>query len=231
MVVNLAMTKKIARVTVAAACLAVTAMFAVGCSKTQEAAKDVASTAASAASSAPGKAAMPEGQADGGAAPAAGTTTLYYPEQQGAIFSVVAPDDWAVTKADKVGDFVSLESVNGSILQFRERAFSTEAEGTKEVDSIVNSTMDFLNDNYTDIKLSDPEDITIDGQPGFAFTGDGKDKDGNAVKFVSATVVLDTSRIVEIWAAVYGEGNNDGDTASKVLDSLKLTPAQPAGAN
>jgi hypothetical protein len=59
----------------------------------------------------------------------------------------------------------------------------------------------------------------------------GKDKDGNAVKFVSATVVLDTSRIVEIWAAVYGEGNNDGDVAGNVLDSLKLTPAQPSGAN
>jgi hypothetical protein len=231
MVDKSAMTKKIARVTVAAACLAVTATFAVGCSKTQEPAKDVASSATSAASSVPSKAAMPEGQAGGGAASAAGTTTLYYPEQQGAVFSVVAPDDWKLTKADKVGDFVSLESVNGSILQFREREFHTDADGKKEVDEIVNSTLDFINDNYTDIKLSDPEDITIDGQPGFAFTGDAKDKDGNAVKLVSATLVLDTSRVVEVWAAVYGEGNNDGDTAGNVLDSLKLTPAQPSGPN
>jgi len=226
-----AMTKKIACATVAAACLAVTATFAVGCSKTQEAAKDVATSAASVASSAPSKAAMPEGQADGGAALAAGMTTLYYPEQQGAVFSVIAPDDWTVTKADQVGDFVSLESVNGSILQFRERAFSTEDQGTKEVDSIVASTLDFIDNSYTDINLSDPDNITVDGQPGFAFTGDGKDKDGSAVKFLSATIVLDTARVVEIWAAVYGEGNNDGDTASTVLDSLKLTPAQPAGAN
>ena len=35
------------------------------------------------------------------------------------MFTIKAPGDWEVTGIDEVGEFGSLESENGSILQFR----------------------------------------------------------------------------------------------------------------
>ncbi len=229
------MTSKMIRAAVAAACLAVTATVAVGCSKTQEAAKDVASSATSAASSAPSTSVTPEGQADAGTAE--GMTTVYYPEQQGAIFSVVAPNDWVVSKTSQVGDWAQLESPQGTFLQFRERDFHTD-QNTK-ADLIMKAATDFIDDKFTDVKLDlkDESDGVdgVDGHRAFTMVGSGKVEGGGEMVFAAATVILDTDRVVEIWYVIDPSGttfDNESDTAGKVLDSLKLyTPAQPAGAN
>lgn len=210
------------RSTVAAACLAVTATFAVSCSKTQEATKGAVSSATSAASSA---ASAASSAASSAATPSGGTTTYYYPTQEGALFSIVGPDDWKVSKIDQVGDFGSLESADGSVVQFRAQTFDSDEQTKKEIDAIADSTTDFLKENYTDIKLDDPKDINIDGQPGLQLAGTGKDKSGNAVKFLSAMIFLGPTSLAEIWAAVFPEGNNDLEAASAVLESFK--PAKP----
>lgn len=211
------------RAAAAAAGIAITAAFAVGCSSaTKEATKDAASSATSMASSAASSASSAVQSA---ADTAPGTTTLYYPDQQNAMFSIVAPANWTVSKIAEVGEFGSLESADGSVLQFRAQKFASEAETKAEVDSIVNSTMEFLKDNYVDITLEDPKDVTIDGQPGAQLAGNGKDKDGNAVQFVSAMITLGPDSLAEIWAAVFPEGNNDLAEATAVLDSFK--PAKP----
>lgn len=218
----------VTRVTATAVSLAVAATFAVSCSQTKEATKDAVSSASSVGSSAASAATSAATSAASAASSAASSavagdkTTLYYPEQQGAMFSIEAPSDWTVGKIDAVGDFGSLESPNGSVLQFRAQNFDTDAEAKKEIDDIVDSTMGFLKDNYTDVKLDDPKDVTADGQPGSELAGTGKDKDGNAVKFLSAIIALGPTSIAEIWAAVFPEGNNDLDTASAVLDSFKV---------
>lgn len=220
----------ITRVTATAVSLAVAATFAVSCSQTKEATKDVASSASSVASSAGSAASSVATSAAGAASSAAGSaagavagkTTLFYPEEQGAMFSIEAPDDWKVDKIAQVGDFGSLESPNGSVLQFRAQNFDTETEAKKEIDDIVDSTTGFLKDNYTDVKLDDPKDVTVDGQPGAQLSGTGKDKDGNAVQFLSAVVALGPKSIAEIWGAVFPEGNNDLDTATAILDSFKV---------
>ena len=206
------------RSTIAATCLAVTATFAVSCSKTQEATKEAVSSATSAATSA-------ASAATSAATAAAGTTTYYYPAQEGALFSIVGPDDWKVSKIDQVGDFGSLESADGSVVQFRAQTFDSDDQTKKEIDAIAQSTTDFLKENYTDIQLDDPKDINIDGQPGLQLVGTGKDKDGNAVKFLSAMIFLGPTSLAEIWAAVFPEGNNDLAAASAVLESFK--PATP----
>ena len=46
------------------------------------------------------------------------------------------------------------------------------------------------------------------------------DKDGNAVKFLSAMIFLGPTSIAEIWAAVFPEGSNDLDVATQVLNSF-----------
>ena len=158
------------------------------------------------------------------------TKTLHYPTQDTTMFSIDAPADWEVTEIESVGDFGSLESENGSVLQFRAQEFATEDEAQKEVDSVVESTFEFLQENYTDIKLEDPKEITIEGQPGMQVTGVGKDKEGNAVQFLSAIVVLGPKTVAEIWAAVFpeGEGNNDLAAAQAVLGSFKPTGSSGA---
>lgn len=157
------------------------------------------------------------------AAAQAETKTLHYPTQDETMFSIDAPADWEVTEIEAVGDFGSLESENGSVLQFRAQEFASEEEAKQELDSIVESTFEFLQENYTDINLEDPKEITIEGQPGMQLTGTGKDKEGNAVQFLSATVVLGPKTLAEVWAAVFPEGNNDLDAAQAVLQSFKPT--------
>ncbi len=154
------------------------------------------------------------------------TKTLHYPTQDETMFTIEAPGDWEVTEIESVGDFGSLESENGSVLQFRAQEFDTEDEAKQEVDSIVESTFEFLQENYTDINLEDPKEITIEGQPGMQVTGAGKDKEGNAVQFLSATIVLGPKTVAEVWAAVFPEGNDDLEAAQSVLQSFK--PARTA---
>lgn len=210
--------------------IAVAATFTVSCSQTKEAAKDVASSASSAVSSATGAASSAatnaasaaSSAASSAAAPAAGKTTLYYPDQQGAMFSIQAPKDWTVSQIEEVGEFGSLQSPSTSVLQFRAQNFDTEDEAKREIDTIVESTTGFLDDNYIDIKLDEPKDITVDGQPGMQVAGTGKDRGGNEVDFLSAIIVLGPTSIAEIWAAVFPEGNNDLEVASEVLDSFKI---------
>jgi hypothetical protein len=215
------MTTKLTRTTAAAVGLAIAASLVTSCSQTKEATKDVASSASSAASSATSAASATTSSENF----AAGTTTLYYPQQPGAMFSIEAPSNWTVGKIDQVGDFGSLESPNGAILQFRAQNYDTEDAASKEIESIVDSTMTFLQDNYTEINLDDPVEVTAGGQPGTELAGTGKDKDGNPVKFLSAIIVLGPQSLAEIWAAVLPEGNSDLESATAVLDSFK--PATP----
>jgi hypothetical protein len=149
------------------------------------------------------------------------TTTLYYPTQDKAMFSIDAPADWEVTAIQDVGDFGSLESENGSVLQFRAIECASEAEAEKEIDAILESTADFLEENYTDINLDEPKEITIGGLPGTQLTGTGKDKEGTPVQFLSAMIILGPTTISEVWAAAYSE---DVSSAQAVLESF-----QPAG--
>ena len=215
------MTTTLTRTTAAAVGLAIAASLVTSCSQTKEATKDVASSASSAVSSATSAATATTSSENF----AAGTTTLYYPQQPGAMFSIEAPSNWTVGKIDQVGDFGSLESPNGAILQFRAQNYDTEDAASKEIESIVDSTMTFLQDNYTEINLDDPVEVTAGGQPGTELAGTGKDKDGNPVKFLSAIIVLGPQSLAEIWAAVLPEGNSDLESATAVLDSFK--PATP----
>lgn len=201
------------------ASLAAVATVLAGCSSTKEATKGAASSAGSSAASVATSAAT--SAAEAGAAAAAGMTTLYYPAQEGAMFSIEAPADWKVGKIDQVGDFGSVESANGSVLQFRAQKFDNDAQIKQEIDEIADSTKGFLKDNYTEIDLGKAEDVTIEGKPGVQLAGTGKDKAGNAVKFLSAMIMLGPDSLAEIWAAVFPEGNNDLETATKVLDSFK----------
>lgn len=153
------------------------------------------------------------------------TKTLHYPTQDESMFSIDAPADWKVTEIKEVGDYGTLESENGSVLQFRAVECANEEEAVKEIDSIVDSTPEFLKDNYTEIELGDPSEITIEGRQGSELAGTGKDKDGNTVHFLSAMIALGPKTIAEIWAAIFTENTNDLEAAKTILGSFKPTGA------
>lgn len=154
----------------------------------------------------------------------AGSQTLHYPTQDESLFSIRAPADWKVSEIEEVGDFGTLESENGSILQFRALELENEGAAMKEIEDITDSTVEFLKKNYNDIELDDPKDITIEGRPGSQLAGAGKDKDGNDVKFLSAIIALGPKSVAEVWAAVFGDEKADLAAAQDVLNSFK-----PAG--
>ncbi len=150
------------------------------------------------------------------------TTTYFYPEKEKAMFSIDAPSDWKVTAIDEVGDFASLESPGGAILQFRATKFDSAEEAKDEVDAIFDSTGEFLKENYQAVELNEAEKIEGD-HPGAKLTGKGKDKDGNDVEFLSAMIVLGPTTIAEVWAAVFPEDKEDLAQANNILNSF--TPA------
>lgn len=148
------------------------------------------------------------------------TQTLHYPTEDESMFTIEAPGDWEVTGIDEVGEFGSLESRNGSVLQFRALECEKEEEAIAEIEAISDSMVEFLGENYTDIQLGDVEELEIEGMPAFQLAGDGKDTDGDDVKFVSAIIILGPTTIAEVWAAAYAE---DLESAEAVLGSFKPT--------
>lgn len=215
------------RVTAAAGGLAIAATLVGGCSQTKETAKEVASSASSvssAASAAETAASSAVGEAGSQAAAGGDVTTLYYPDETNAMFSVDAPANWVVTGINQVGDFGTIESESGSVLEFRAQNYDTEAEAQAEAGAIVESTFEFLKENYTDVKLDDPTDTVVQGNPAMELTGTGKDKDGNEVQFLSAVIALGPLSVAEIWAAVFPEDNDDLAAAKATLASF-----MPAG--
>ena len=211
------------RLTAAAGGLAIAATLVGGCSQTKASAKEAVSSASSvssAVSAAETAASSAVGEAGAQAAAAGDVTTLYYPDESTAMFSVDAPADWVVTGIDQVGDFGTIESENGSVLEFRAQNYDTETEAEAEAGAIVESTFEFLKENYTDVKLDDPTDTVVQGRPAMELTGTGKDKDGTAVQFLSAVIALGPLSVAEIWAAVFPEGNDDLAAAKATLASF-----------
>ncbi len=153
------------------------------------------------------------------------TKTLHYPTEDESMFFITAPADWEVTGIDEVGEFGSIESENGSILQFRAVECETEEEFMAEMASITESTIETLEENYSDVALGEVKELDVNGRRGFQLSGEGKDEDGNPVQFGSFTIILGPTTIAEIWAAAYPE---DKAVAEAVLSSFTPTGA-PAG--
>lgn len=153
------------------------------------------------------------------------TQTLHYPTQDESMFSIEAPADWKVEEIKEVGEYGTLESENGSILQFRAVECGSEEEAKAEVESISESLVKSLEEDFTDVKLGEVTELDFGGCPAFQLSGEGKDKDGHDVQFGSFTVILGPTTIAEIWAAAYPE---DKAIAEATLNSFKPTGSSKA---
>lgn len=150
------------------------------------------------------------------ATPAAQAKVLGYPSTQNASFLVDLPDGWEIEPGESVGDYVHVNSPSGVYLAFR----TIEASDTVMTDAIEQSIA-FLNENYQDVKVTDPVDAKQGDLTGFYMDGRGKDEDGADVTFRMAWLALNDGNIGEIWFVAPADDKAGIAAAGKVLNSFR----------
>lgn len=141
-------------------------------------------------------------------------TTIAYPTAEATSFTVTAPDAWKLTPAESDDDYFVLTGPTGAELYFR--AMPGKIEDT------IKENIDYLNENFTDVKLGDPTEEKQDGLPAMVAAGTGKAKEGGKeVLFAMAWIALPDGKIAEIW---FNAGTSDEaglKEAGAILDSFK----------
>lgn len=147
----------------------------------------------------------------------AGTQTIYYPTQDNPAFSITAPDTWKLTPGESEGDYFDLDGPTGAVLSLR------TIPGTEDdMKEAIQDSIKFLGENYTDVKIDDPKDHTMNGLKGFYTVGAGKGKaDGGPTVFGMAWYALKNGQIGEVWFAASANDKDGADQADKILDTLK----------
>jgi hypothetical protein len=143
--------------------------------------------------------------------------TIAYPSTDNAYFTVTAPDDWEFVPADEAGGFFNLNGPTGALISFR----CVPGTGA-DVEDAIDETLGFVRETYNNVQVTDPQDTTLDGRPGFLMTGTGVDKaTGGATKFLMAWAVMDNGNIAELWVAFDPNDKKGGSQAATIVGSFK----------
>lgn len=141
---------------------------------------------------------------------------MAYPTSAKPSFLIDMPKNWELTQGEEEGDYVDVTGPTGVVLSFR-----TIPGSEKAMNGAIKESIEWLNENYSNVELDDPEDSEQNGLSGFYATGSGADEDGNAVVFGMAWYALPNGKIGEIWFAA-DPGDKAGITAAgKILDSFR----------
>lgn len=147
----------------------------------------------------------------------ADTTTVFYPNQENAVFSVEAPEGWEFEPGDKDDPYCTLTKADTTLY------FKT-VEGTKEkLDEAIKETYEYVKDTYPKAELPDPKETKIDGKDAVAASGEGKDKEGDLYHFGFAWVFVGKGQIAELW---YEASDSDEKLAAEVGKILKSFKAK-----
>jgi hypothetical protein len=149
-------------------------------------------------------------------------TTIYYPEEKDAYFSITAPDDWELTPASEEGGFFDLNGPTGITLSFR----ALPAESSSMAETIIKGALaeadEFLAEYFTDIKVADAEEHTLNGLTGFRLIGSGKDKTtGEDSVFGLAYYALENGSVGEIWFSTVDGDSEGAEAADKIINTFK----------
>lgn len=145
----------------------------------------------------------------------AAPVTLYYPEQQGADFSVVVPGDWELEQAEEEGGFFTVTGPTGAQLSFR--TIETE-EGA--IDAAIEQSVEWVFANYSDVELDDPEDIVQNGMEGFNMTGTAR-SEGRPVLLVMAWLALKRTHLAEVIVVVDAKDRAGLNAGERVIKTLR----------
>jgi hypothetical protein len=150
------------------------------------------------------------------AAATAQAAVLGYPSTENASFLVDLPDGWEVEPGEAEGDYVHVNSPSGVYLAFRTIAASESA-----MKDAIEESVAYLNENYKEVKVSDPVDAKQADLTGFYMDGTGKDADGASVTFRMAWLALSDKLVGEIWFAAPADDKAGIAAAAKTLSSFR----------
>jgi hypothetical protein len=120
--------------------------------------------------------------------------TLAYPSPDAASFMVDYPSSWEMTPGEAEGDYLTLMSEGGTTLMLR-----TVPGSEEEVQQAVKDSIEYVQENYKNVALSEPADSEQRGLSGFFTAGTAKDAEIGNVKIGMAWYALNDGTIGEIW--------------------------------
>ncbi|RBP42473.1 hypothetical protein DES53_106181 [Roseimicrobium gellanilyticum] len=145
----------------------------------------------------------------------ADTTTIHYPDEENAVFTVTAPDDWEFEAGTEDDPYCTLTKED-TVLYFK------TVEGTEEaLTEAIEETYEYVKETYPKAELPKPEETKIDGKPALAAAGKGKDEDGTPTEFGFAWVFVGKGKIAEIWFESADTDKKIVEEAVKILKSFK----------
>lgn len=145
----------------------------------------------------------------------AGAETLAYPSADNPSFIIDHPANWTMEPGEDVGDYVTLTSPNGAVLQLR-----TIPGTEKAMDQAVQENVDYLGETFSNVEMGEPEELKGKLE-GSIITGSGKDEDDQDVGFAIYFIGLPDGRIAEIWYAVVKGDQASHKAAIDILNSFR----------
>ena len=140
--------------------------------------------------------------------------TLAYPTRDAPSFMIDYPASWEMTPGEELGDYTTLLGTAGTGLMFR----TVTAEDLKEA---VKSSIEYVYENYTDVKLSEPKDSNHRGLPGFVVSGAATDSESGQMRIGMAWFQLKDGTIGEIWFSAPEEDAEGIEEAKAVIESFR----------
>lgn len=147
-------------------------------------------------------------------APAAGLTRVFYPDEANMAFSVDIPSDWKMIPQEDEDSYFEVEGPNGLELSFR-------IVPGGDIDKALKDHVAYLEENFTEITMSDAKEVSINGLEAILLPGGGVDEDEVQRDLGAGWFKLPGDQVGELWYNA-----DDSDAAGKqaaiaVLNSLK----------
>lgn len=145
----------------------------------------------------------------------AGAATLAYPSSDSPSFIIDHPSNWEMEPGENVGDYVTLTSPTGAVLQLR-----TIPGTEKAMNDAVQENVDYLGETFSNVEMGEPQELKGKLE-GSVITGGGKDADDQDVGFAIYFIGLPDGRIAEIWYAVVKGDQASHKAAVEILNSFR----------
>ena len=147
---------------------------------------------------------------------AAGLTTVHYPTQANAQFTVTVPSDWTLIPQGEEGaeDYFEVEGPNGLELSFR-------VVPGADIEQAVKDHVAYLEENFSEIAMGESRETQINGMDAILLPAKGKDEDDVLRDFGAGWFKLADGAIGELWYNVDASDAAGTKAAIDVLNSLK----------
>jgi hypothetical protein len=149
------------------------------------------------------------------AAPAAAKSkAVAYPNAAHATFVVDVPEEWTITPGQQPGDYMTLGSPGGVVIQMRTLAGD-------DLDESVGDTQDYIHKTYQDVHFEEARSCEQNGLKCSISVGRAKEKDGTAVLLTTGYFKLPGNQLGEIWYVAPADDKEGGDAAVRVMNSYR----------